>query len=161
MASIVRKNDPGQLATRTEWDPLRMMRDLLRWDPFVEMSPALPTLEPVYNFMPQFDVKETKDGYLFHADLPGVDEKDLDVNLTGNRLVIAGKRSSEEIKEGDTWYCRERSYGAFTRAFTLPEGIDDEHVVADFKNGVLTLTVPKKPEMQPKKINIGPAGVKH
>ena len=139
--------------------PFRMMRDLLRWDPFQEMAPLWPTTawpleERMTTFTPAFEVKETKDAFLFKADVPGVKEQDLDISLTGNRLTISGKREEEKQEQTDTYYSYERSYGGFSRAFTLPEGTDGEHVNADLKAGVLTIAVPKTPNAQPKKISI-------
>jgi HSP20 family protein len=67
---------------------------------------------------------------------------------------VSGKREAEKEEKTDTYYACERSYGSFTRAFTLPDGIDGDHVRADMSNGVLTLTLPKKPELQPKRIEI-------
>src|SRR5262245_43358340 len=80
------------------------------------------------------------------ADVPGVKESDLDVTLTGNRLTISGKREAERKEQTETYYAYERSYGDFTRAFTLPDGIDTNSVVADLKDGVLTVSVRKTPE---------------
>jgi HSP20 family protein len=100
-------------------------------------------------------VKETKDAFIFKADLPGVDEKDLEVTLTGDRMVVSGKRESEKREESDRFYAYERSFGSFSRAFTLPEGVDGEHVQAELKNGVLTLTLAKRPEVQPRRIQVG------
>ena len=155
MANLpVRQNGGRELARKTEWDPMSWARDLLRWDPFREMAPSLSYEMPT--FAPAFDVKETKEGYTFHADVPGVMEKDIEVTRTGNRLVVVGKRESEKEEKGDTFYTCERSYGTFTRAFTLPEGIDGEHIRADLKDGVLTVIVPKTPEAQPQKIAIKP-----
>jgi HSP20 family protein len=132
------------------------MRDMLRWDPFREIEAVLGPGD-VRGFAPTFEVTETKDAYLFRADLPGVQEKDLEISLTGTRLSISGHREQEKHEQSDTFYASERAYGSFTRSFTLPEGVDGENVSADLKNGVLTLSVPKKPEVQPKKIAIGPA----
>ncbi|HEY5373189.1 MAG TPA: HSP20 family small heat-shock protein, partial [Polyangiaceae bacterium] len=105
-------------------------------------------------FSPDFDVKETKEGFVFRADVPGIKDADLDVRLTQNRLSISGKRESEKEEKGDTFYTSERSYGSFTRAFTLPQGVDADKIKAELKEGVLTLMVPKKPEAQPKKIDV-------
>jgi HSP20 family protein len=99
-------------------------------------------------------VKETKDAYVFKADLPGIREEDLDISLTGNRLTVSGKREEEKREEDDRFYAYERSYGSFSRSFTLPEGIDVEHAQADLNDGVLTVSVPKKPEVKPKKIEV-------
>jgi HSP20 family protein len=111
-------------------------------------------------FAPSFEVKETKDGYVFKADVPGVKESDLDVTVTGNRLAISGKREAEHKEQTDTFYTYERSYGAFTRSFTLPEGVQSESVVADLKDGVLTVSVKKRPELQPKKVPVQTAAKK-
>jgi HSP20 family protein len=144
----------------SEWEPSRLMRQFFGWDPFSEMTPF--ATDDRYAFAPAFEVKETKDGYLFKADMPGVKQGDLDVNITGNRLTIAGKREAEKREQTDTYYTFERSYGAFTRAFTLPDGIDAAAIHADLRDGVLTLVVPKRPETQPKKIavNTPPAAPK-
>jgi HSP20 family protein len=117
------------------------------------MMPSL-FREPGEAFSPGFEVKETKDAFVFKADLPGVDEKDLDIALTGNRLVVSGRREAEERKEDENYFMYERSYGTFSRAFTLPEGIDAEHIDADLRNGVLAIVIPKKPEAQPKRISL-------
>jgi HSP20 family protein len=156
----VRNQNPGQtVARRQELDPIGWARDLFRWDPFREMAPSFPSYLAVEmpTFAPAFDVKETKEGYLFKADIPGVAEKDLDITRTGNRLTISGKRESEKEEKSETYYACERSYGTFTRAFTLPDGIDGEHIHADLSGGVLTLLVPKLPEAQPQKIAVKPA----
>jgi HSP20 family protein len=150
-AQIVRGQEPG-------WEPFRMMRDLLAWDPFREMAPY--RTPPLSTFMPTFEVKETKDGYVFKADVPGMKESDIDVSLTGNRLTISGKRDEEKKQETDTYYTYERSYGSFTRSFTLPEGIEASTMGADLKDGVLTIEVKKTPEAQPKKIPIQTAAKK-
>jgi HSP20 family protein len=155
MANItVRKENGGALAHRTpELDPLRFARELLRWDPFREMT-SYPSMEAITTFSPAFEVKETKDGYTFKADVPGVKESDLDVTRLGNRVTVSGKRDAEKEEQTDTYYTYERNYGSFARSFTLPEGIDADHIHAELKDGVLTMVVPKKPEAQPKKISL-------
>jgi HSP20 family protein len=155
MATFIRRVPGHEIAQAgAAWDPVRLMRDMLRWDPFREVEAVLSPAD-ASGFAPTFEVTETKDAYLFRADLPGVKEQDLEISLTGTRLAISGRREQERHDESDTFYARERSYGSFTRSFTLPEGVDGENVAADLKAGVLTLTVPKKPEVQPKKIVIG------
>jgi len=111
-------------------------------------------------FSPRFEVKETEHSYVFKADLPGIDEKDLDISLTGNRLTVSGKRESEERQENERFYAYERSYGTFSRSFTLPEGADIDHADADLKSGVLTISLPKRPEHQPRKISLKTIGEK-
>ena len=154
MATLIRRNhNEVAPSSGSAWDPFRVMRDVLRWDPFRELEAAAASDYGL--FVPSFDVKENKEGYVFRADLPGVREDDLEISLTGNRLTISGKREQEKREQGETYYATERSYGSFSRAFTLPDGTDGDNVKAELKNGVLQVTVPKKPEVQPKRITIG------
>lgn len=154
----IRKQDGDKPTTAVAepagWDPLRTMRALLSWDPFREISPLAPLGQGAPTFAPAFDVKETKDAYLFHADVPGIQDKDLDVTLTGNRLTLSGRRVAEKEEQNDRYYTYERSHGSFTRSFTLPDGADLEHLRAGLDQGVLTVTVPKKPDVQSKKVAI-------
>jgi len=161
MANLIRRNEQQRetLPATSGWEPLRLMRELLGWDPFAEMVPSGMGGEPVL-FTPRFEVKETKDHYVFKADLPGIDEKDLEISLTGNRLTVSGKREAEERQENERYYAYERSYGTFSRSFTLPDGADADHAEADLKSGVLTIAVPKKPEHQPRKISLKGLGEK-
>jgi HSP20 family protein len=132
-------------------EPFALMRNLMRWDPFRDMDFNLDTQA---SFTPSFDIRETPGAYLFEADLPGIGQEDLDINLTGNRLSVTGKRECSDKKEGENYYAMERSFGCFCRSFNLPEGVDAEGIKAEMKDGVLTLTLPKTPEVQPKKISI-------
>jgi len=158
MAIVRRLQEPERAIARTRgWDPFEMMQDLMRWDPFREMSRRM-LGEETGAFVPTFDVKETKDSFVFRADLPGVKDSDVDISLTGNRLTISGRRQEENKEEGEQFYAYERSYGSFSRSFTLPEGIDAEHVQADLKDGVLNVVLPKKPEVQPKRIALKGGG---
>jgi len=156
MASLIRRNQ-GEVApsSASVWDPFRVMRDVFRFDPFRELEAVAGVGGEYGLFAPSFDVKENKEGYVFRADLPGVREEDLEISLTGNHLTISGKREQEKHEQGDTYYASERSYGSFSRAFTLPDGTDGENVKAELKNGVLQVIVPKKPEVQPRRIAIG------
>lgn len=143
MANLVRRSTEAPAF----WDPFRIMFELMG-------DQAREARVPEATFHPTFEVFESKDAYVFKADLPGIKQEDLDISLTEKRLAISGKREAEERAAGDKYYAYERSYGAFTRTFTLPDGVDAEHVAADLKDGVLTLVVPKKPEVQPKRISI-------
>lgn len=155
MFSITRKPaqnaSSNQPAALSEWDPFKVMEQLMRWEPLGE----LPVVRrPELSFVPRFDVKETKDAYLFKADLPGVKEEDVEISLTGNRLSISGHRQSEEHKEGDNIFTLERTYGSFSRAFTLPDTADSEKIKAEMKDGVLSINLPKRTEAQPRKVSI-------
>lgn len=149
-----RPTTPTTMEPATTWDPWRTMRALLSWDPFREMAPFPAFEEQGIAFTPAFDVRETKDAYLFKADVPGMAEKDLEVTVTGNRLTVAGKRDQEKEEKNDRYYCYERSYGSFTRSFTLPDGADLDRLNARLEKGVLDVIVPKRPEVQPKKIAV-------
>ena len=159
MADIqVKRNIPqssSPLAPARNVDPARWLSRMMGFDPFREMMPLLG--EERISFDPAFEVKETKAGYLFRADLPGVRLADLDVSVTDNRIQISGHREAEKEEKGDNFYACERTYGSFTRAFTMPDGIDSGNIHADLRDGVLTVLVPKKAESMPKKIAIGTA----
>ncbi len=150
MANLIRRKETGSTEPARLLDPFEAMRDLMRWDPFAELAPGAPGVA----FVPSFDVKETGEAYVFTADLPGVKESDLELSLTGSRLTLSGRREEERRDEGERWSTYARSYGSFSRSFTLPEGIDAEHVGAELKDGVLRVTVPKRPEMKPRKIEL-------
>ena len=149
--TILRTREPQVLpATAASLEPFRLMRDFLRWDPLRDYDLGAPAAA----FMPSFDVKESPDAYQLKADLPGILEADLEISLESNRLTVAGKREAETAKEGERWHLTERSNGSFSRTFTLPEDVDSEKVVAELRNGVRTLMVPKRPEVRPKKISV-------
>jgi HSP20 family protein len=100
----------------------------------------------------RWDVAETDDAVKISADLPGLTEKDIDVSVAEGVLTIKGEGKTEtETDEKDKHYHRvERSYGAFERAMSLPNDVDESKIAADFKNGVLEITLPKKPEAKKK-----------
>jgi len=135
------------------FEPFRWMEDWGRWDPLRNVTPGYPTSEVA--FSPDFEIEETSDRYVLKGDLPGVAESDLDISMSGNRLTISGKRHAEKKEEGVNYYCYERSYGSFSRSFTLPSDADVEQVKADLNNGVLTLEVHKTAEAQPRRIALG------
>lgn len=153
MFGITRKpsqSAPVQASSHpSEWDPFRVMEQLLRWEPLAEPA-FLRRGEGM--FAPRFDVKETKDAYLFRADLPGVKDEDVEIGVTGNRLTLSGHRQAEEHKDGDNYFVMERSYGSFSRSFTLPDTADFDKIKAELKDGVLCIVLPKRAESQPKKI---------
>lgn len=152
----VRKQNAGEnLGTiaRRELDPFRLVREMLGWDPFREMAPLAPAGGVA--FSPAFEVKETKDSFVFRADVPGVKESDLDVTIAGNRLNLAGKREAEKEEKSDTYYTYERSYGSFTRTFTLPDQVDTANAKAELKSGELTVVVPKAAAAVAKKVPVG------
>ena len=155
MANIVRRNVGSSIVPRTTIDPFDVMRELLSFDPLRALFAGGTMREPsMTTFLPQFEVRETKDAYVFKGDLPGVRDEDLDITMAQNRLTISGRREMEHRDEQDRYYAYERSYGSFTRTFTLPDQTDGEHVKAELKNGELTVVVPKTPAAVAKKIPV-------
>jgi HSP20 family protein len=150
MSNLIRVADQLDLAQRFRLEPFRLMHELMAWDPFADARVA--TRRELAGFAPRFDVHEEQDHYVFTADMPGVEEKDLEITLTGNRLTVAGTRAAEERQGADGYHLIERSYGSFRRTFTLPDGTDPERCQAELKDGVLRVSVGKKPEHQPRKI---------
>lgn len=150
MFGVVRKTVPstpnGQHAVFWGADPFRTLEAMLQTDRGTRRT------EPT--FAPRFDVKESKEGFVFHADLPGIKDEDVQISVTGNQLTIAGKRDAEEKKDTEDYHVLERSHGSFSRTFTLPETADLEKVKAELKDGVLTVSLPKRTESQPRRITI-------
>ncbi len=104
---------------------------------------------------PAVDIYETENEVVLKADIPDVEPKSVGIQLENGTLTLKGERQFEQQKNGHKGFHRiERSYGSFVRAFSLPETIDGEKVKADYKNGVLTITLPKKEVAKPKTINV-------
>ncbi len=156
----VRKDDQRELSRASvtpEWEPARFIRQFFGMDPFRSVDPfreMMPMLKPDAGFMPAFEVKETKDGYTFKADVPGVKEGDVEITVTGKVLRVSGKRDAEKQERTDTYFTYERSYGSFSRAFTLPDAADTKQVHADLRDGVLSIIVGRRKEAEPQKIPV-------
>jgi HSP20 family protein len=103
---------------------------------------------------PAVDIYETENELVLKADIPDVDPKNVGIQLENGTLTLKGERKFEHEKNGKGFHRIERSYGAFVRAFSLPETVDAEHVKADYKNGVLTVSIPKKEVAKPRTINV-------
>jgi len=106
--------------------------------------------------MPAVDVSDTEKAYDITADLPGMDEKNIEVKVSDGILTIKGEKQDEKEEKKKDYYVRERNFGSFERSFQVPEGVDADKIDASFKKGVLTVTLPKKPEAQKaaKKIDV-------
>jgi HSP20 family protein len=103
---------------------------------------------------PAVDILETENELVLKADVPGVDQKDIDIQLENGTLSLRGERKSERTENNKGFHRLERSYGSFARYFTVPDTVDAEHVRADFHNGVLSVTLPKKEIAKPKTIKV-------
>lgn len=106
---------------------------------------------------PRVDIREEDKGFVILADIPGVDPKDIEVNMDKGILTIRGERSNETVKEGEKYTRLERSLGVFYRRFALPDSADPEGIKARGKHGVLEISIPKRPESTPRRISIDAA----
>ncbi|MDX6682192.1 MAG: hypothetical protein QOG94_2231 [Solirubrobacteraceae bacterium] len=109
-------------------------------------------------WIPSMDLVETQDHFVLKADLPGMGETDVDVELENNVLTISGERKTEHEEQHEGYYRLERATGAFSRSLSLPEGIDAEAVEAAFDNGVLSVRIPKPAQAKPRRVKIGVGG---
>src|SRR5215470_16565893 len=143
----------------TRWDPFREFTTLqgrmnrLFHDSFGGSEDALTTS----NFAPAVDVYEDEHQVTLKIEVPGIDEKDIDVRVENNTLTVKGERKIEKEEKEENYRRVERQYGSFTRTFTLPQTVDAENVTANYEKGVLKITLPKKAEAKPKqiKVNVG------
>jgi len=106
------------------------------------------------SWAPAVDIYEHNGNIVLQAELPGLDPKDVDVRVENNVLTLRGQRKLDETVNKDSYHRVERAYGAFTRSFTLPSQIDTEKIQANYKDGVLRLTLPTREEAKPKQIAI-------
>jgi len=106
------------------------------------------------SWAPPVDIYETEDAIVLKAELPGIDPKDVEVRVEDNTLYLKGERNYEKDVNEQNYHRIERSYGSFARSFTLPNSINAEKVKAEYKDGLLTLTMPKREEAKPKTIKI-------
>ena len=124
---------------------------------FFDMDP-LRRAKAAFSGIPAVDVTETEKGYKVVAELPGMDEKNIEVKIANGMLTIKGEKQEEKEEEKQDYYVRERSFGSFERTFPVPDGVDLDKVDASFKKGVLTVTLPKTAEAPKaeKKVTVRP-----
>jgi HSP20 family protein len=143
---------------------------IVRWEPFRDLFVTQDRFNRLFNetfsrafgdeeasaraWAPAVDIFENGDSIVLKAELPGVDPKDVEVRVEDNTLYLKGERNFEKEVKEEHYHRIERSYGPFSRSFALPGSIDSEKVAADYKDGVLTLTIPKREEAKPKTIKI-------
>ena len=144
------------------------MRTLSRFEPFRGTSSLQEQINRLFNdvferpgdesnltsWAPAVDIFETEHELVVKADLPDVDPKDLDIRVENNILSIRGERKFEKKVSEDKYLRVERAYGSFSRSFSLANSVNSEAIKADYQNGVLTLTVPKREEAKPKQIKV-------
>jgi HSP20 family protein len=144
--------------TITRWDPFREVAALQNRvnSLFREMNDSESPLTTA-SFVPAVDIYEDTKKVVLKLEVPGIEEKDLDVRVENNTLTVKGERKFEKEEKEENFHRIERRYGSFYRAFTLPSTVDTEHIAASYTAGVLKLELSKKAEAQPKhiKINVG------
>jgi HSP20 family protein len=143
---------------------------IVRWEPLREVSSLQTEMNRLFNTMfesptvgnggtrrwsPAMDLLETEDHFVLRADLPGMREEDVAIELEDNVLTVSGERKADHEENGEGFYRVERAFGSFSRSLTLPRGIDAEAVNAGFTNGVLEVRIPKPEERKPTRIEIG------
>ena len=143
---------------------------ITRWDPFREVAVLQNRFNTLLNhlnegeapvaatsFVPAVDIYEDSQKLVLKLEVPGIDQKDLDVRVENDTLTVRGERKFEAEEKEQNFHRIERSYGSFFRAFTLPATVDAANVAANYTNGVLKLELKKKAEAQPKQIKINVA----
>jgi HSP20 family protein len=148
---------------------------IVRWEPLRELGTLQSEMNRLFNtafegpggggggggtlrrWMPAMDLLETGDHFILRADLPGMSEEDVSIELEDSTLTISGERKAEHEEQQEGYYRVERASGSFQRSLTLPRGVDPEAVTAAFDRGVLEVRVPKPEERKPRRIHIGAA----
>ena len=143
---------------------------VVRWDPFRDLSLIQDRMNRLFEdtgrgwrsdepaatttWSPAVDIFETEGEIVVKAELPGMERKDITLNLEKNILTLRGERRFEKETKDDNYHRIERSYGTFSRAFSIPATVDEENIRADYKDGVLKIVLPKKEQSKPKQIRI-------
>ena len=142
---------------------------IVRWEPFRELSSLQTEMNRLFNaafdtspggnggnrrWAPAMDLLETDEHFVLRADLPGMTESDVNIELEDNVLTVSGERKAEHEEKREGFYRVERAFGAFSRSLTLPKGVDAEAVSAAFDRGVLEVRVPKPEQRKPRRITI-------
>jgi HSP20 family protein len=140
---------------------------IVRWEPARELSTLQSEMNRLFNaffeggdregrrWTPAMDLVEREDHFVLKADLPGMSEDDVQIEVRDNVLTVSGERKAEHEEKRDGYYRMERAFGSFARTMTLPEGVDPDQIEASFDKGVLQVKIPKPAERKPHRINIG------
>src|SRR5690349_1360495 len=141
-----------------KYDPFRELRSLQdeMTRLFTGVVPASFNREEMTHgaWAPSVDIYEDKDRLILEAELPGMNRDDFDISVENNVITLRGDRKFEKKTDGDNYHRVERSYGSFTRSFTLPQTVTAEGASADFENGVLRVSLPKRAETKARKIEV-------
>ncbi len=143
---------------------------IIRWDPFKDLVTLRERMNRLFeeaftsrgeekglvagNWSPSVDIFETENALVLTAEVPGIDENDIEIKIEDNTLSLRGERKFEKETKEENYHRIERSYGSFYRSFTLPTSIDQDKIQAEHENGILKITMPKKPELKPRKVKV-------
>ena len=146
---------------------------IIRWDPFQELNLITNRMSRLFQdtygqgsteenlttsaFVPPVDIYEDEHNITLKIEVPGIEQKDMDVRMENNTLTVRGERKFEKEEKEENFHRLERRYGSFFRAFTLPNTVDPDSVKADYDNGLLKITLAKKAEAKPKQIKVNVA----
>src|SRR4051794_25569607 len=147
---------------------------LVRWEPVRELNTIQSEINRLFNsffdtpvgagegigrrWLPAMDLVEADDHYVLRADLPGLGEDDVSIEVENDVLTVSGERKAEHEERGEGYHRLERAYGSFSRSLTLPDGVDAEAVQASFDRGVLEVHIPKPEQRKPRRVSINVSG---
>ena len=143
---------------------------LIRWDPFRDLVTLREKMNRVFEeaftsrgedkemvastWTPSVDIYESENELTLTAEVPGIEDKDIEIKIENSTLAIQGERKFEKETKEENYHRIERSYGSFFRSFTLPRNVDQDKIKAEYDTGVLRISMPKKPELKPKKVKV-------
>ena len=144
--------------------------NIIRWTPFRDLVTVREKMNNIFEeafssrgeekdmiastWTPSVDIYENENELVLSAEAPGIEDKDIEIKIENNTLSIQGERKIEKETKEENYHRIERSYGSFYRSFTLPTNINQDNIKAEYDNGVLRISMPKKPELQPKKVKV-------
>jgi HSP20 family protein len=148
---------------------------IVRWEPFRELNTLQSEMNRLFDsvfdaprggngggalrrWMPAMDLVETDEHFVLRADLPGLGEDDVKIEVEDSTLTVSGERKAEHEERGEGFHRLERAFGTFSRSLTLPKGVDADAVTANFERGVLEVRVPKPEQRKPRRIEIASGG---
>jgi HSP20 family protein len=146
---------PARLGQSLMQDPIKQIFDRLFEGSMLQTGSADESSVVTSQWVPHVDIKEEADRFLLYADLPGVDPQDIEVQMDKGILTIKGERRDESTLEAERFSRIERRHGSFHRRFALPDSANPEGISASGHNGVLTISIPKRPESTPRRIQVG------
>jgi HSP20 family protein len=143
---------------------------LIRWDPFRDLITMREKMNRLFeeafpyrgekkelvasNWTPAVDIYEKENALVLTTEVPGLNDKDIEIKIEDNTLTLKGERKFEKETKEENYHRLERSYGSFSRSFTLPHYIDEDKIKAEYENGILKITMPKKAELKAKKVKV-------